>query len=126
MLGQYYVKQNLDQVYQNVNDRLYETNDVLSLTDGIWSGMYKVVADCNNIIEHIEKASNDIFENGEGEKCKIHGEALAMRAFIHFDLLRLFAPAPAQNENGTWIPYVKSSESVINNKMTVEAGAGEY
>ncbi|WP_065220355.1 MULTISPECIES: RagB/SusD family nutrient uptake outer membrane protein [Butyricimonas] len=120
VLGQYYIKENLDQVYQDVNDRLYETSDVLSLTDGIWSGMYKVIADCNNIIEHVEKASNSIFENGEGEKCKIHGEALAMRAFIHFDLLRLFAPSPAQNENGTWIPYVKDSESVINNKMTVK------
>lgn len=120
VLGQYYIKQNMDQVYQNVNDRLYETSDVLSLTDRIWSGMYKVVADCNNIIEHVEKAPNSIFENGEGEKCKIHGEALAMRAFIHFDLLRLFAPSPAQNENGTWIPYVKDSESVVNNKMTVK------
>ena len=120
VLGQYYVRQNLDNAYQEVNDRQYENANVLSIIDGIWSGMYKVIADCNNIIEHVDKASNSIFELGEPERLKIRGEALAVRAFVHFDLLRLFAPAPTVNENGSWIPYVTSSESVINNKLTVK------
>ena len=120
VLGQYYVRQNLDNAYQEVNDRQYENANVLSIIDRIWSGMYKVIADCNNIIEHVDKASNSIFELGEPERLKIRGEALAVRAFVHFDLLRLFAPAPTVNENGSWIPYVTSSESVINNKLTVK------
>ena len=120
VLGQYYIRQNLDNAYQEVNDRQYENANVLPIIDGIWSGMYKVIADCNNIIEHVDKASNSIFELGEPERLKIRGEALAVRAFVHFDLLRLFAPAPAVNENGSWIPYVTSSESVINNKLTVK------
>ncbi|MCQ4874605.1 MULTISPECIES: RagB/SusD family nutrient uptake outer membrane protein [Odoribacteraceae] len=120
VLGQYYIRQNLDNAYQDVNDRLYEKSDVLGTIDLIWSDMYKVIADCNNIIEHVDKASNSIFEFGEPERLKIRGEAFAVRAFVHFDLLRLFAPAPVVNENGTWIPYVTNSESVINNKLTVK------
>ena len=37
----------------------------------------------------------------------IKGEALAARAWLHFDLLRMFAPAPSSNPSGLYIPYVK-------------------
>ena len=43
VLGQYYVRQNLDNTYQQVNDRQYENANVLPIIDGIWSGMYKVL-----------------------------------------------------------------------------------
>lgn len=104
VLGQYYIRQNLDNAYQDVNDRLYEKSDVLGTIDLIWSDMYKVIADCNNIIEHVDKASNSIFEFGEPERLKIRGEAFAVRAFVHFDLLRLFCPGPG----GEWERHVDS------------------
>lgn len=50
-----------------------------------------------------------MFSNGEGEI--LEGEALAMRAFLHFDLLRMFAPAYTGNESKIAIPYVESYES---------------
>lgn len=37
----------------------------------------------------------------------IKGEALAARDWLHFDLLRMFAPAPSSNPSGLYIPYVK-------------------
>lgn len=36
----------------------------------------------------------------------IKGEALAARALMHFDLLRLFAPALVSNPTSIYIPYV--------------------
>lgn len=37
----------------------------------------------------------------------IWGEALALRAFIQFDMLRLFAASPAMNPGTTrYIPYI--------------------
>ena len=38
VLGQYYVRQNLDNTYQRVNDRQYENANVLPIIDRIWSG----------------------------------------------------------------------------------------
>lgn len=119
VLGQYYVRENLSDNYKEVNDRRYGANAVKGIIDNIWSGMYKVIADCNSIMEHASKASDDIFEYGAAEKAKVYGEALAVRAFVHFDLLRLFAPAPAVNNTANWIPYVTSSESTINMPLSV-------
>jgi starch-binding outer membrane protein, SusD/RagB family len=38
----------------------------------------------------------------------IKGEALALRAFVHFDVLRLFGPVPTEPGAGSVLPYVKS------------------
>lgn len=50
----------------------------------------------------------------------IWGEALALRAFIQFDMLRLFAPAPSTNPGDRkFIPYVNTYPSYISNPKTV-------
>ena len=90
--GSNYIRQNLDNAYQEVNDRQYENANVLPIIDGIWSGMYKVIADCNNIIEHVDKASNSIFELGEPERLKIRGEALACAGICSFRFASAFCP----------------------------------
>lgn len=120
VLGQYYSKEKMPQGYQDVNDLNYGVSAVKNMIEGIWNNMYHAVADANNLIEYVSVADSSLFEFGERERKLIHGEALALRAFIHLDLLRMFAPAPVANENGKWIPYVTSSESVINSPITVK------
>lgn len=55
------------------------------------------------ILEQID-ARQDVFEPGMYEIIK--GEALAMRAYCHFDLLRLFGPMPTRTSTGKILPYV--------------------
>lgn len=75
-----------------------------------------MVANCNNIIQQIEHADPEIFSWKEKEKAMIWGEALALRAFIQFDMLRLFAPAPSTNlGDRKFIPYVNTYPSYISN-----------
>ena len=119
VLGQYYERSKLTSEYMDVNDRNYGVSTVKSHISAIWSKMYHAVADVNNLIEHITKVDDSFFENGKEDRDLIYGEALALRAFIHFDLLRMFAPAPVAKESGKWIPYVTSSESVTNVPLTV-------
>ena len=38
---------------------------------------------------------------------------------MHFDLLRLFAPAPATNPSGTYLPYRDKYEAAVIEKSTV-------
>jgi hypothetical protein len=49
----------------------------------------------------------------------IKGEALALRAFIHFDLLRLFGASYAHNSNMPAIPYVDKYGTEQSPQLTV-------
>ena len=79
-----------------------------SYFDPIWSTMYNNIANVNSILADIDehKAS---FRQGEYEL--VAGEAYAERAFMHFDLLRMFAPNYVGNEDAIAIPYITSYEA---------------
>ena len=53
----------------------------------------------------------------------ILGEAIGLRAFVQFDLLRIYAPSPSsvgfREDNRTFIPYVNVYPSYINDHQTV-------
>lgn len=72
----------------------------------IWSSAYRVIATCNDIIQNIEGKDTTFFESGSIEKDMILGEMYGVRAMLHFDIYRLFVPAPVTGYNGTTIPYV--------------------
>lgn len=82
----------------------YKTENAYSTIQTIWSKAYNSIANCNNIIQRLENESSAKFAKGEVEMKLIKGEALALRALLHFDMLRLFAPA--KDDNIKHIPYV--------------------
>ncbi len=65
--------------------------------------MYHALANVNNILENIE-SKKALFTDRNYEIIK--GEALALRAYLHFDLLRMFAPSYKSNPTAKAIPYV--------------------
>ena len=69
----------------------------------IWEAMYNAIAECNNLLENLE-ASPIEFPDGNREMVK--AEAMAIRAFLHFDLLRMFAPSVISGPELSAIPYV--------------------
>jgi starch-binding outer membrane protein, SusD/RagB family len=78
--------------------------------DKIWRMMYNAIANCNLILENIDNGTPFTAVNHQ----LIHGEALAMRAYLHLDLLRLFAPSFTTAPTAKAIPYVTS----FSNKAT--------
>lgn len=82
----------------------YKNKDVESVIKNVWGNMYNGIANANKIIDRLEKADRAIFEKGNYEMIK--GEALALRAYLHFDLLRLFGSSEMMSNNEKWIPYV--------------------
>lgn len=77
-----------NQTYAAVSQWKYTTDErVRSQIDNIWYKMYNVLANINNILDNIDNDKN-IFSGDNYNLIK--GEALGLRAFIHFDLLRLF------------------------------------
>lgn len=73
----------------------------------IWSTQYSVIAQTNYILKDID-AKKNIFSGINYNLVK--GETLALRALLHFDLLRLFSPAPGTviDAQQKTIPYVKA------------------
>lgn len=75
-----------------------------------WTVAYNAITNINTLLSYIEKESSaSLFP--AGAKDLLQGEALALRAYIHFDLLRLFQP-PYMTEEGKSskrIPYMEKS-----------------
>ncbi len=93
-------------LYLAAGKREYKHKDLLPVIDKIWLQAYKTIASANNIIKNISGEKANKFEKGKMEQDLILGEAKAVRAFIHFDMLRLFAPAPVLDDEQVYIPYV--------------------
>lgn len=97
-----------------------ETQDAKDLISGVWETAYNVIANCNNIIGRIESEPVTKFKGGQLERDMILGEALAVRALMHFEMLCYFAPAPATEHAGYWIPYYEEFPTISADYQTVE------
>jgi hypothetical protein len=58
------------------------------IVEEMWYGIYNTIANANRLIEGLENISDDEFEGDR--KAEIEGQARAIRALAHFDLLRFF------------------------------------
>ncbi len=105
--GDYYAGITQYHYYYKAGQFQYDANeDVKGAFESIWEQGYKMIANCNNIIKNIENFPAEKFMYGEMERNMIKGEALAARALMHFDILRLFAPSLKEDDGKLYIPYV--------------------
>ncbi len=93
----------------------YRNSTVESSFSAIYNNLYKVIADVNAVLEDID-ANKDIFKENNYELIK--AEALALRAYCHFDILRLFGPMPSNVPADAILPYVKVVSTAPNSKIT--------
>lgn len=94
----------------------YTQKDVAASIQSIWSEGYNNVTNCNNLIQRLEKEPVTTFAQGEEERDLIKGEALALRAILHFDLYRLFAPA--KEDGNKYLPYVDTYPCTFQEYVT--------
>ena len=90
----------------NTETFTYDVDNIKSITQPIWETAFNVIANCNILIQNTEAHGADFFYEGENERNVLLGEAKAVRALMHFDILRLFAPAPATGDDAPYVPYV--------------------
>jgi len=103
---QYAVLPNLAS-YVDVQQYKYKATKAVPKVDALWNRSYNIIANINNALYYMEKnkgvlhpISHDI----------IKGELLGLRAFIHFDLMRLYGYGNLANRSDVAdklaIPYV--------------------
>ena len=73
-------------------------NMFLSKKNGIY-----IIANINNFLEYVDKNKDVLVTERYYETMK--GEALGLRAFLHFDLLRMFGPVYKEHPASKAIPY---------------------
>lgn len=78
----------------------YKHSTVESMFEGTWVEMYKNISNVNSIL------NSSLVANATGYPAKIYrGEALGLRAFMHFDLLRIYAEQVTLKPEALGIPY---------------------
>lgn len=104
VLAQNYMISSIDPFrYKATAEFKYDDQYFIARKDNIWKGLYNGIVNANLILENIDKRRNIFLGNNYNI---IKGEALALRAYFHFDALRLFAPSYKQAATAKAIPYV--------------------
>jgi len=90
----------------------YNDNPTLSRMESIWTNSYSTILNINTFLDNVDKYPGVLDQKTE----KIYkGEAIAMRAFLHFDLLRLYGPRyNTVDSTKQSLPYYEASKSSIN------------
>jgi hypothetical protein len=118
--------------YNYTADNISQQNAKTTIA-AMWSNAYGSIAQANYILKNVDTRSGVLTPEAHNI---IKGEALALRAFLHFDLIRLFAPAYLDGVNASLnaIPYMeaftvspqaKISLSAAINKCEIDLKAAE-
>lgn len=99
--------------YRQTSQYNFKDPDLITRKDNVWKGLYNVIANCNLILGHVDKQQDILTPESYA---LVKGEALAMRAWCHFDALRLFAPIDAGNKG---VPYATDFTSKTAKMYTV-------
>lgn len=107
VLGQYYyMSASTHQFYQFATFN-YTGATARTVFDNMWKKSYELIVNCNIIIDKCGESSNPLLPAPYFGIVK--GEALALRAMLHFDMLRLFGPIwSEENKDVPCIPYNKA------------------
>jgi hypothetical protein len=112
------VRSNAGHSYRDAANYAYnETTEEARLLR-IWKQQYKAIANLNILLDKADENRNVFTGNNYNV---IKGEAYALRAFLHFDLLRLFGHSPQRGLERPAIPYVDAHTNV----PFVQGTAGE-
>ncbi len=109
VLAQYYTCREKDHAYKSLAD--FDNVTKNSAVSGCWSRSYSLLNNVNTILEHCESDRN-VLDDTYYHMLK--GEALALRALLHFELFRIFGPAYSTDKESECIPYAMTSETKVN------------
>ncbi len=117
LLGQrYYIA--TGHTYEKLVQYNYTEDNVKNIISGVWSKSYAEIANCNRILLHLEEKREML---GDADYNLLKGEALGLRALLHFDMLRLFAPAYDETDLNLYVPYY--DEFLVTGKPLLKVSA---
>lgn len=94
----------------NWANHIYEqTDSQKNVNEYTFLSPYTIIANLNSLLKemelHRDKISPEVYH-------MVRGEAFALRACCHFDLLRIYGPVPSKADAGkTYLPYVRVNDA---------------
>lgn len=118
VLGQYYNCNVTGHTFRQYMNYGYEQEECKNAIDAIWTEMYELIANCNSILEQCGDGTPVLPEDYYR---MIKGECLALRAMMHFDLLRMFGPVWDETGKTTeCIPYMIHADKTVQPLLKAE------
>lgn len=119
VLGQRYNIESEDHKFAKLAKYTYTEDGVKNLGEEIWQEAYFLISNCNYILLQADRRKGVFTENNYN---LIKGEAYALRAYLHFDLFRLWGPSYGEDtKNEISIPYYLRQTSEPEALLTAEA-----
>lgn len=111
ILGQRYNVTTIRPDYKELTEYKYTNDYPKQRLQSVWENAYRLILNCNLILKNAEEHREVLDEQAYAI---VKAEALAIRAFLHFDMLRLFGPIyDKEHQEQAAIPY--------NEKVSVSA-----
>ncbi|MBO1362856.1 RagB/SusD family nutrient uptake outer membrane protein [Prevotella sp. A2931] len=114
-IGQQFGYDNIQELAYHFNHYDYRYQQARSAIDKIWSNQYQAISYINNVLEHADRAN---FAPTEIRWMK--GECYGLRAFLHFDIARLFCNDYTRSDAATQgLPYATTFDLKNKPKYTL-------
>lgn len=98
-------------IYDNETSGAFNTKNTLA---NLWMGQYHIIANANNLLKWLDLNGEAVISDSTTRNM-IKGEAYAIRAYLHFDLLRGWGPmnyaGNAKGQDMKCMPYRKVADS---------------
>lgn len=96
----------------------YTYPSVQTVIDSVFNNNYAAIAQANYVIKNVDNGTLD-----ENTRAIIKGESIGMRAFLHFDLIRLFSNSynDGANASAPSIAYLKDFTVTPSARLTLGA-----
>ena len=132
----WYLPQTSNSGYRYAQQYDYEHDATKSVISNIWDDAYNVIANANEMLRNagafqrvdsartIDREPSIAFVSEQNRDILV-GEALAVRAFVHFDLLRMFGQNPRLQPDAVSIPYVTTLKKDATPQSTAEEIVGK-
>ena len=98
----------------------WHTDDARRFIESMYKEWYMLIARINTTLQNMERYK-DVFTTPNLYET-LKGEALALRAFLHFDLIRFFGPNPERPElGGEHLTYATTVDTDLKYPISFEA-----
>ncbi|MBD5251908.1 MAG: RagB/SusD family nutrient uptake outer membrane protein [Bacteroides sp.] len=94
-----------------------------SVLTSIWSTAYNTILNANLVLQALEEFPDVLKEQ---DAAMIKAEMLAVRAYIHFDLTRIFGPIPSVKITGDAVPYADTPEATKRDRLPADVIINEH
>lgn len=108
--------------YDQVQQFNYKSIEAIDRVDALWNKQYNSIANINAVLAHIDNSDGVL---NTIDYSIIKGELLGLRAFLHFDLIRLYGHSNYANrpelKSKSTIPYSLEFSKELTPQLSYEA-----